>query len=85
MKNLFIKILKTSKSWSDFKNSIPQDVSVSGKLFELFTKYYFLVEPKVRDDYKNVWLYNEIPVAVREKLNIGSVEHGVDLILEDIY
>jgi predicted helicase len=85
MKNLFINILKTSKSWNDFKNLIPQDVAVSGKLFELFTKYYFIVEPKVRDDYKNAWLYNEIPGSVKEKLNIGSVEHGVDLILEDIY
>jgi superfamily II DNA or RNA helicase len=85
MKNLFINILKTSKSWSDLKNSIPQDVSISGKLFELFTKYYFLVEPKVRDDYQHVWLYNEIPASVKEKLNIGSIEHGADLILEDIY
>ena len=56
---------------------------MAGKLFEIFCKYYFLSEPTVKDDYLNVWLYEEIPQAVKEKLNLGSVEHGVDLILED--
>lgn len=80
------KIFSDSKNisvWSDLKNHIANYNSFqNGKIFEEFAKLYFLYEPIVCDDYKSVWLYNEIPVEVKEFLNLGNIEHGIDLVLE---
>ena len=81
---IFKESLKDIEFWNDLKINISKKKNISGKLFEVFTKYYFLNEPRVKDDYINVWLYDEIPNNVKENLNIGSVEHGVDLVLEDL-
>ena len=93
LKDILIEILKKSTSWDDIRDGIIQyeitlknqgiNKIISGDLFELFAKYYFMVDPRVKDLYTEVWLYNEIPLRVKNKLNIGSVEHGVDLILRD--
>lgn len=56
----------------------------AGKIFEVFAKYYFLVSPIEKDNYKNVWLFEETPLEVRNKLNLGNQDYGVDLILQDI-
>lgn len=56
----------------------------AGKIFEVFTKLYFLVSPTEKDNFKNVWLFEETPLEVRNKLNLGNQDYGVDLVLQDI-
>jgi len=69
--------------WANFNQRLQTiPLSEAGKLFEVFCKYYFLAEPTVKDDYRNVWLFRELPSAIKQKLNLGQIEHGVDLVLE---
>src|SRR5574344_108929 len=85
--NLNYEVFNQVNSWNEFKNSLEQfynyDYSLIGKKFEIFAKYYFLFEPTVKDDYKNVWLYKEIPDEVKTFLNITNQDYGIDLVLED--
>ena len=83
----FEKILSTSltnsNNWQSLKQVIQNHPS-SGKVFEAFCKYYFIYEPTVKDDYKNVWYFEEIPKDIRQRLNFTTIDHGVDLLLENI-
>lgn len=76
-------IISGYKSWADLYNELCKENSSSGKLFEEFCKYYYLVEPSVCNEYRHVWLFPEIPPKVREKLNLTTIDHGIDLVLED--
>jgi superfamily II DNA or RNA helicase len=88
MKKIMHEVLKNSKSWVDFYQQLSKEGSAindsRGQLFEYFCKYYFLCEPCVTKEYKNVWLFNEIPTEIKNKLNLGNVDHGVDLVLQGI-
>lgn len=84
--NSLLMILNHSSNWNDIYNQLlkyntPQKYS-AGKLFEEFCKYYFLAEPTVKNDYKHVWFFSEIPLRIKEKLNLGKIDHGIDLVLE---
>jgi predicted helicase len=74
------------KKWADLYLilSSNNNLSDSGLDFEKFTKLYFQFEPIVKDDYKNVWLHSEIPLEIKTKLNLVSVDHGIDLLLETV-
>ena len=94
MKNLFTHIISDIRSWPKLKEKLSRyntsnekdgcKCTTAGILFEYFAKYYFQIEPTVKDDYKEVWLYDEIPLEVKRVLNIGDIEHGVDLLLMDV-
>ena len=47
---------------------------IKGDIFEYITKYYFLSK-----NYET-YLFNEIPMIIRDKLNIGTKDKGIDLI-----
>ena len=53
-----------------------------GDLFEIITKYVFLVHPMYSHITKNIWLYNEIPITIKQKFKLPSKDKGIDLILE---
>ncbi len=82
----FLEILKNSISWNDIYKKLAElsinNERLAGKLFEEFCKYYYLNEPSVCSDYQNVWLFDEIPHQVKKKLNLGTIDHGIDLVLE---
>ncbi len=87
MKN-FEDIFKNVSSWNECKENMVlfanNNYSLVGKeLFEKFAKYYFLCNPSVKNDYKKVWLYNEIPYEIKEKLNLPNKDYGIDLILQN--
>lgn len=94
IETILTDILKDKKSWKELKLEISKfNVHSSesnikdtraGSIFELFTKLYFLVSPTEKDNFKNVWLFNEIPFEVRAKLNLGNQDYGVDLVLQDV-
>ena len=86
MKLLLQNLLKGINNWNQLKSAIASqnlENVIVGKIFEEFTKLYFLHEPSIKDDFVNVWLYNDIPPETKNKLGLGKVEHGVDLLLED--
>lgn len=81
-----LAILNHSSCWSDIYNKLlnysqPPN-NFAGKIFEEFCKYYYLTEPSIKHEYKNVWMFSEIPYIIKEKLNLGRVDHGIDLVLE---
>lgn len=80
-------VFEQSASWDDIYHQLKSHDSPSkshdiGKLFEVFCKYYYLVEPTVKHEYKNIWHFSETPFEVKEKFNLGKIDHGVDLLLE---
>lgn len=93
-KNILTDIIRGKNHWNELKPELSKynidnrekgikDTS-AGKIFEVFTKYYFLTAPEVDGLYADVWLYDEIPLNVKTKLNLGTVEYGIDLLLKTI-
>jgi len=90
---LLINLLQGVENWDDLKSKLEKfntsqtettkKKTSAGKIFEYFTKYYFLADPTAQLDYKKVWLYEEIPLDISEKLKLPSVDHGIDLLLQD--
>lgn len=91
-KETLLQIIKDKNHWSDLKTELSKynidnkaealkDTS-AGKIFEVFAKYYFLTAPEFDGVYINIWLYDEIPLKIKETLALGSVEYGIDLLLE---
>ena len=81
-----IEIIRKSINWDDIYNGLitnSTDLSKAGKTFEQFAKLYFLCEPTVRDEFKNIWLFSDAPLKIKEKLGLGNKDYGIDLILED--
>ena len=59
-----------------------------GDLFEELTKYIFIHHPYYKNITHSIWLYNEIPNNITEKLNISSKDKGIDLVMyfkDDLY
>ncbi|MFV7234835.1 Helicase associated domain protein [Flavobacterium sp. ZB4R12] len=91
-KETLSQIIKDKNHWSDLKTELSKynidnkaealkDTS-AGKIFEVFAKYYFLTAPEFDGVYNNVWLYDEIPLKIKETLALGTVEYGIDLVLK---
>ncbi len=53
-----------------------------GDAFEQFVKAFLLLEPEYASKLKNVWLYNEVPVAIVKKLKLPSTDQGIDIVAE---
>ena len=93
-KNILTELIKDKATWRELKPELSkynvhstetaEKDTRAGKIFEVFTKLYFLVSPTEKDNYKNVWLFEETPLEVRNKLNLGNQDYGVDLVLQDI-
>jgi len=93
-KNILTELIKDKETWRQLKPELSkynvhsvdtgEKDTRAGKIFEVFTKYYFLASPTEKDNYKNVWLFEETPLEARKKLNLGNQDYGVDLILQDV-
>lgn len=90
---IIVDILKKADDWDSLKKELERFNTVesnetkkstqAGKLFEFFAKYYFLTEPTQKINYKNVWLYNEVPPSILDRLKLPYKDYGIDLILQD--
>lgn len=88
-------LLKDVNSWSDLKPKLSKfntsstentnKTTRAGKLFEYFTKLCFLYDREFAEEYncKEIFLYEQIPTELKEKLNLPKVEHGIDLLIID--
>ena len=86
-------LLKDAHSWTDLKpllskyNTTETETTKkntkAGKLFELFAKLCFEHDSNFKEEYniKKAFLYEELPDDLKQKLRIGKIEHGIDLIL----
>lgn len=93
-KAILKELIRSKDSWRELKPELSkynihsavtnEKDTRAGKIFELFTKLYFLVSPTEKDNFKNVWLFEETPLEVRNTLNLGNQDYGVDLVLQDI-
>ncbi len=87
------ELLNGVNKWSDLKSKLEKfntsqtDTTTkdteAGKLFEHFSKAYFISEPEQNQLYKNVWLFDEIPLSIKEKLNFPQKDFGIDILLQD--
>ena len=92
-KNILTELIKDKETWRQLKPELSkynvysvdtgEKDTRAGRIFEVFTKYYFLASPTEKENYKQVWLFEETPLEVRQKLNLGNQDYGVDLILQD--
>ena len=79
-KKLLRKIIAKSDNWNDFSKALSDYADKSKKskegfvdlnnLFTTFAKYYFLADPVTKSLYKNVWLFEEIPKDLKNKLKL---------------
>lgn len=88
-------LLQGVHSWTDLKPKISEyntsatdtttKTTRAGKLFEYFTKLCFLHDSEFAAEYecKDIYLYEEIPTELKQKLNLPTVEHGIDLLIVD--
>ena len=53
-----------------------QSKKLKGDLFEKFCKLYLTATNK----YTNVWLLNEVPIEILEKIKLKKVDMGIDII-----
>lgn len=62
-------------------NLSKQDIKVKGKYFEYFCKLYFKLLPSNKLLYDKIYLYDEIPIEIKEKLKLPQKDKGIDGIL----
>ena len=77
-KKILTNIIEDKKSWTELKSELSKynvddrekgiKDTTAGKIFEVFTKFYFLTAPEVDGLYSQVWLYDEIPLDVKNIL-----------------
>jgi predicted helicase len=83
------KILQSVNSWEEFveaeaalDSSQTIENKLKGELFELLVIYYFKSHPVYRTLFHNVWHHSDLPIAIRDELNLPYPEIGVDIIAE---
>jgi len=54
-----------------------------GNVFEIITKYVFLLHPQYTLQTQNIWLYDEVPYYILKNCNIPAKDKGIDLIWQD--
>lgn len=93
-RQILTNILETERTWGNIKTELSkynihnvedgEKDTRAGKIFEVLTLLYFQISPTEKDNFKNVWLFENVPSEIRTKLNLGNQDYGADLILEDI-
>lgn len=68
----------------EFHNSLkPLDKNTKGDYFEYFCKLYFMFDYYSKHNYRNFYLYSEIPTKVKKELNLPDKDKGIDAIVYD--
>ncbi len=79
MKYALNVLSKNFSSWKELEAYLEKIGSTTDKgfIFEVFCKFYFLLH---KDFYqiKEIYMRNEVPNDIKEKLNLEDTDHGVD-------
>jgi superfamily II DNA or RNA helicase len=80
--NVFFEIISRINDFSDVAANL-EGLSNDevGDFFEYMTKYLFLIHPFYVSSFSNVWLYDELDDVMKDRLNIPTVDMGIDLVL----
>lgn len=79
--------IRKAKSWSEFSTSLNSLIEKNkklqaGKIYEKCVQLFLQTDPKYQAVLKNVWLLQDVPKSVREKLKLPNADEGIDLIAE---
>ncbi len=75
--------MKNFSQWSDIEKHLSTaDNQTKGELFEQITENFLKWSPKYQVLLSKVWRLNDVPTAVKSKLNIPHQDQGIDLIAE---
>jgi predicted helicase len=81
----YIDIITKLNKFSDIYENISHlDAKQKGDVFEILTKYIFLVHHEYCKKTKNIWLYDDIPTKFVKNFNLPPKDKGIDLLLETI-
>ncbi len=89
MINDAVKIILRTENWVQFVaeldkfSTAPNYKKLKGDAFEQLTKYHLQTDPLYCSMFKNVWHHSEIPVNIRDNLELPHPEIGVDLIAQN--
>ncbi len=80
IKNELIKY----ENWNNLKSELLDILTnkEKGNIFEFITKYYLIINPIYKTKFKEVWLLNEVPIKIKEYLNLPNNDEGIDLIAQ---
>lgn len=80
IKKELLKKIKTVQTFDDFDTVLKKIESTDEKgiYFEIFCKVYFVILPHYKILYRQVYLYNEIPETIKNKLNLPEKDKGID-------
>ena len=77
------EFIRSAKSWNDFVAGQRKLADKEkGDTFERLVQLHLQLEPRYAAQLKNVWLLADVPLEVREKLNLPEPDKGIDLIAE---
>ena len=76
-------LIRKTQSWSEFISRLevlkPKE---KGDAFARLVQLHLRSKPKFQSDLKNVWLLEEVPKRVRDKLDLPGRDEGIDLIAQ---
>jgi len=76
------RIIAGCRSWSDFVQCVGKlkTTKQRGDAFERLTQLYLQTDPEYVTKLKSVWLLEQVPVKIRQHLNLPKADEGIDLI-----
>ena len=76
-------LIRKAQSWSEFISRLePLKPKEKGDAFARLVQLHLRAKPKFQSNLKNVWLLEEVPKRVRDKLNLPGPDEGIDLIAQ---
>ena len=75
--------LLAARTWEDIRGAWSSKTEKEkGDLFECLVQAYLKLAPEYSSKLKHVWLLNQIPESVRQKLRMPATDKGIDLVAE---
>ncbi len=81
-KNKFYEFIKNINTYDEFIDKL-SDIDSNNKkglYFEMFSYYLFELDPRYVYQIKRIWMYTDIPMKIKKKLNLPDKDKGIDLL-----
>lgn len=80
--NNTIQLINKINNFNDIYNVLLNvDEKTKGDVFELLTKYIFILHPYYKQFTQKIWLFNELSEDMKIKFNIPTKDEGIDIVL----
>jgi superfamily II DNA or RNA helicase len=75
------RLISTCTSWDEFwERTKKLSTTEKGAAFERLTQLYLQTTPEYRAELEQVWTLREVPPPVRKRLNLPTLDEGIDFI-----